>query len=134
MIYRLAADAVVVLHLGFVLFVAAGGFLALWNRRFAWLHLPAAAWGAGIELAGGVCPLTPLENRLRRLGGEAGYPGGFVERYLLPALYPGALTRRVEIALGIAVLAANAAIYTAVVRRARRRRRPAPGHQRTRTP
>jgi hypothetical protein len=118
-IYRLAADAVVVLHLGFVLFVIAGGLLALRDRRFAWLHLPAAAWGAGIELAGGVCPLTPVENRLRRLGGVAGYPGGFVEHYLLPALYPGGLTRRLEIALGIAVLVGNAVIYAAVIRRAR---------------
>lgn len=121
-LYRLAADAVVALHLGFVLFVAGGGALALRRPRLAWLHLPAAAWGAGIELAGGVCPLTPLENRLRELGGQAGYPAGFVDHYLLPALYPAGLTRRVEIGLGIAVLLGNAAIYAAVVRRARRRR------------
>jgi hypothetical protein len=100
-LYRLAADAVVVLHLGFV---------------------AAAAWGAGIEFLGGVCPLTPIENRLRRLGGEAGYPGGFVDHYLLPALYPSGLTRRIEIALGIAVLLGNAAIYAVVIRRGRRRR------------
>jgi hypothetical protein len=121
-LYRLAADAVVVLHLGFVAFVIAGGSLALRDRRFAWLHLPAAAWGAGIEFLGGVCPLTPIENRLRRLGGEAGYPGGFVDHYLLPALYPSGLTRRIEIALGIAVLLGNAAIYAVVIRRGRRRR------------
>lgn len=119
--YRLAADALVVLHLAFVLFVIGGGLLALRDRRFAWLHLPAAAWGAGIELAGGVCPLTPVENHLRRLGGEAGYAGGFVEHYLLPALYPSGLTRRVEIVLGIAVLVGNALIYWRVIRRARRR-------------
>jgi hypothetical protein len=119
--YRLAADALIVFHLAFVLFVIAGGLLALRDRRFAWLHLPAAAWGAGIELAGGVCPLTPVENHLRRLGGEAGYAGGFVEHYLLPALYPSGLTRRVEIVLGIAVLAGNALIYWRVIRRARRR-------------
>jgi hypothetical protein len=120
MLYRLAADALVAFHAGFVLFVAFGGLLALRDRRFAWLHLPAAAWGAGIELAGGVCPLTPLENRLRQLGGEAGYAGGFVERYLLPALYPAGLTRRIEIGLGIAVLAGNALIYAVVIRRMRR--------------
>lgn len=120
MIYRLAADAVVAFHAAFVLFVVFGGLLALRDRRFAWLHLPAAAWGAGIELLGGVCPLTPLENRLRRLGGEAGYPGGFVERYLLPAFYPAGLTRRIEIVLGIVVLAGNAVLYALVIRRARR--------------
>jgi len=119
-LYRLAADALVAFHLGFVLFVIGGGLLALRDRRFAWLHLPAAAWGAGIELAGGVCPLTPLENRLRRLDGEAGYAGGFVDHYLLPALYPQGLTRRVEIVLGIAVLVGNAAVYAVVIRRARR--------------
>jgi uncharacterized protein DUF2784 len=124
-LYRLAADAIVLLHLGFVLFVAAGGALALRKPGLAWLHLPAAAWGAGIELAGGVCPLTPLENRLRQLGGQAGYPGGFVDHYLLPALYPADLTRRVEIGLGIAILLGNAALYAVVIRRARlwRRRR-----------
>jgi hypothetical protein len=130
MVYRLAADAVLVFHLGFVLFVIGGGFLALRDPRFAWLHLPAAAWGAGIELAGGVCPLTPLENRLRHLGGLSGYSGGFVEHYLLPALYPSGLTRSVEIVLGIAVLAGNVAIYAVVFRRARaahRRRSGAAG-------
>ena len=119
MLYRLGADLLVVLHLGFVLFVVSGGLLALRDRRWALLHLPAAAWGAGIELLGGVCPLTPLENHLRRLGGESGFAGGFVERYLLPALYPSGLTRRIEVVLGIAVLLANAAVYLTVVRRTR---------------
>jgi hypothetical protein len=121
-LYRLLADLVVVLHAGFVLFVVLGGLVALRWPRAAWLHLPVVAWGAGIEFMGGVCPLTPLENRLRQLGGEAGYAGGFVEHYLLPALYPEALTREVQYALGGFVLALNLAVYTAVWRRWRRSR------------
>jgi hypothetical protein len=119
MLYRALADLVVVLHLGFVLFVVLGGLLALRWPRAAWLHLPAALWGAGIEFVHGVCPLTPLENRLRELGGESGYSGGFVEHYLLPVLYPAGLSRSAQLALGLFVVALNAAIYLQVWRRRR---------------
>jgi hypothetical protein len=116
------ADAVVVVHAAFVAFVAVGGLLALRWRRLAWLHVPAFLWGAAIELAGWICPLTPLENRLRRAAGEAGYGGGFIEHYLIPILYPAGLTRAHQIALGVAVLAVNATIYGALVVAAVRRR------------
>lgn len=122
MVYRALADLVVVLHLGFVLFVVLGGLLALRWPRAAWFHLPAAIWGAGIEFVQGVCPLTPLENRLRRLGGEAGYAGGFVEHYLLPVLYPAGLSQNVQWGLGIFVVLLNVAIYTVVWRRRVRER------------
>jgi hypothetical protein len=110
--FGLLADITVLLHLGFVLFVVAGGLLVLRWRRLAWVHVPCALWGALIELAGWVCPLTPLELWLRARAGEAGYGGGFVEHYVLPVLYPGALTRNLQVALGIAVLAVNAVVYT----------------------
>lgn len=115
--YRFLADAVVAVHLGFVLFVAAGALLVARWPRLAWLHLPSVLWGAGIELAGGVCPLTPLENRLRRLAGADGYSGGFVEHYLLPVLYPEGLTREVQLVLGIAVLLFNLLVYGWIWRR-----------------
>jgi hypothetical protein len=118
MLYGLLADSVVVLHLLFVLFVVFGGLLCLRWRRAAWVHLPAAAWGAGIELAGWICPLTPLENRLRHLAGQTEYTVGFVERYLLPVLYPARLTRNVQLLLGVLVLLVNAGIYAIVLRRA----------------
>ncbi|HEY9422909.1 MAG TPA: DUF2784 domain-containing protein [Thermoanaerobaculia bacterium] len=124
MLYRILADLVVVLHFGFVLFVVFGGLLAFRWPRVAWFHLPAAAWGAGIEFLQGICPLTPLENHLRHLGGEGGYSGGFVESYILPAMYPEGLTREVQLAIGIFVVALNAAIYAVVFRRRLRRRVP----------
>lgn len=117
MLYRILADAVVVLHFGFVLFVVLGGLFALRWPRAAWVHLPAALWGAGIEFAGGICPLTPLEIHLRRLGGEAGYAGGFVEHYVLPVLYPAALSRDIQYVLGGIVIGLNLLIYVIVFRR-----------------
>lgn len=117
--YRLLADLVVVAHLLFVLFVVAGGLLVLRWPRLAWLHVPAAIWGALIEFAGWICPLTPLENRLRRLGGEVGYEGGFVEEYLLAILYPSGLTRTHQLVLGALVLVLNLVIYGYVLWRRR---------------
>jgi hypothetical protein len=119
--YRLLADLTVLVHFGFVLFVVLGGLLALRWPRAAWLHLPAALWGAGIEFAAGICPLTPLENHLRRLGGEGGYTGGFVEHYVLPVLYPDGLTRDVQLVLGTFVIVLNIVVYTIVWRRRSRR-------------
>jgi hypothetical protein len=120
MLYRLLADLVVLVHTGFVLFVVLGGLLVLRWPRAAWFHLPAALWGAGIEFAAGICPLTPLENHLRRLGGEAGYTGGFVEHYVLPVLYPDGLTRGVQLGLGTFVVVLNVALYVMAWRRAKR--------------
>ena len=117
MLYRLLAGAVVVFHLGFVLFVLLGGLLVWRWRRLAWAHLPALAWGIWIELSGGICPLTPLENELRRLGGEAAYSGDFVGHYLLPVLYPEGLDRGVQAVLAAAVLGVNAAVYGRLLRR-----------------
>lgn len=117
MLPRVLADVVVVVHLGFILFVALGGFLALRWRWMPWVHLPAAAWGALLELGGWTCPLTPLENRLRQLAGVEGYAGGFVERYLLPVVYPAALTREGQMVLGVLVCVVNAAVYVLVWQR-----------------
>lgn len=115
------ADLLVVFHLAFVAFVVGGGFLLVRWPRLVWLHLPAAMWGAGIELSGGICPLTPLENALRAGAGEAGYAGSFVEHYLLPVLYPDQLTRPVQTLLGLAVIAVNLVAYAWAYRAWRRR-------------
>ena len=116
-LWLLLADLTVLAHAAFVVFVVAGG-LAVWRwPRAAWAHLPAAAWGVAIEWSGAVCPLTPLENRLRALGGGGAYGGDFVGEYVLPLLYPAGLTRPVQIALGTFVLLLNAAIYGWLLRR-----------------
>ena len=120
MLCRVLANAVLVLHLCFVLFVILGGLLALRWPRIAWVHVPVALYGALIEFVGFVCPLTPLENHFRRLGGEAGYGGGFVDHYITAALYPTGLTRGAQLVLGISVLVLNAAVYAVVWRRRRR--------------
>lgn len=122
MIYRCLADAVLIIHLAFVLFVAFGGFAVLRWPRLAWVHVPAAAWGVLIELAGWVCPLTPLENFLRARGGETTYSGGFIDHYLTGIIYPDGLTRPMQIALGALVLAVNGAIYWRVWKRAAARK------------
>jgi len=116
----LLADLIVLLHFAFVAFVVAGGMLALRWPRAAWLHLPAAAWGAAIEFFGWICPLTPLENALRQASGAGVYGGDFVARYLLPILYPAGLTTDVQLLLGIGVVAVNAAIYGWVLLRRKR--------------
>lgn len=117
MAYRVLADVTVVLHLAFVAFVVVGGMLVAWWPRVAWLHLPAAAWGVFVELAGWVCPLTPLENWLRVRGGGPAYASSFVEQYLVPVLYPSSLTREVQWTLAGLVLLVNALIYLYVLRR-----------------
>jgi len=109
--YSWLADLTLCIHVGFVLFVILGGLLVLRWRWIAWLHLPAVAWGAVVELTGWTCPLTPLENWLRAQGGEASYRSDFIAQYLLPVLYPEDLTRDLQLLLGTIVIALNAAIY-----------------------
>jgi hypothetical protein len=60
---------------------------------------------------GWVCPLTPIEQELRRLAGEGGYAGGFIEHYLVPIIYPAGYTWELRVFLGSAVLAINLAVY-----------------------
>jgi hypothetical protein len=126
---RLSAEGVVLLHFAFVLFVLAGGLLVLRRPRIAWLHLPAAAWGAAIEFGGWICPLTPLEQALRRRAGLAPYEGGFLDHYIFPLLYPDGLTPDLQASLGAAVLVLNAGVYALVLRKRRRGARRARGAQ-----
>ncbi len=120
MIYRTLADLVLVLHLGFILFVALGGLLVRWWRAAALVHLPCAAYGVAIELWSWTCPLTPLENRLRAMGGERGYAGGFVEHYLVSVIYPRPLTRTSQAGLALLVVVVNGVLYTWALRTRRR--------------
>lgn len=114
------ADALVLVHFAFVLFVVLGGLLVLRWPRLIWLHVPAAIWGVLVEFTGWICPLTPLENHLRTTAGEQRYQGDFIAHYILPALYPEGLTRSDQLVLGSIALAVNAAIYALVFSRHRR--------------
>ena len=122
MLYGVLADIVVLIHLLFVVFAVLGGGLIFWRRRAVWLHLPAVLWAIWIELTGGICPLTPLENWLRRQAGQGGYRGDFVEHYAMPLLYPDGLTRNTQILLGLVVLFINLALYGYLVFQNRRRK------------
>ena len=124
---HLAADAVLLLHLAFVLFVLFGGALVLRRPGLAWLHLPAAAWGAIVEATGWICPLTPLENALRRSAGGSGYAGDFVTHYVGALVYPEGLTRGAQIVFALVVIGVNVLFYAALLLRRRNTRRGAPG-------
>jgi Protein of Unknown function (DUF2784) len=123
MIYKWLADALVTFHAAFVLFVVFGGLAVLRWPRLAWVHVPAAIWGAFIEFFGWICPLTPLENAWRVRAGEMGYAGGFIDHYVVGALYPAGLTRTTQFVLGACVVAINVGAYWMVVRRLRSVRR-----------
>lgn len=123
MFWSLLADSLVVVHFAFTTFVVFGGFLTWRWRCIAWLHLPALAWGVWVEVSHSICPLTPLENHLRALGGEAGYSGGFLAHYLGRILYPPGLTWQVQWALAALLLLINLVAYGGFLWQ--RRNRPA---------
>ena len=111
MLYRVAADVVFVIHLCFIIFVVLGGFLTRRWPRVAYAHIACMLWGALIEFAGWICPLTPLENYLMTKAGETAYRGSFTEHYLIPLIYPNRLTRQDQVLLGIGVLIVNLLAY-----------------------
>lgn len=124
MAYRLAADLVLVVHLGFILFVLGGGWLCLHRGYWAWLHLPAALWGVWVEWAGWICPLTPLENHFRQMAHGRGYHEGFIEHYLLPLIYPGPLSTTVRWGLAAGVVVVNLLVYRHVLGKRMKSSRP----------
>jgi hypothetical protein len=118
MLWRILANALVVLHLAFVAFAVFGAYLAWRWRRLLVLHVPALCWAVWIELSGRICPLTPWENELREHAGEAGYQGGFVEHYIVPVIYPSGLTRHTQWILASVLIAVNVAAYAVLMRKA----------------
>ena len=122
MIAGLAADIIVLVHLGFIMFVALGGLLVIKWQKMAFLHLPCALWGVLIAFGGWICPLTPLEMHFRQVTGQAGYAGRFVDQYVMPIGYPAGLTRGMQIAFGVAILTVNLLVYTRVLVNLNRRR------------
>lgn len=117
MIYRVTADFILITHFAFILLVIAGGLLVFRYAWFVWIHVPAACWGAFVELSGRLCPLTTLENYLRVHAGQEGYANSFVEQYILPVIYPAGLTRNIQLVLAGLVIAVNVIIYATIVLR-----------------
>ena len=112
MLYQLAADFIVLLHFVFIVFAVAGGVLVFKWRRLGYLHVPAAIWAALIIMAGWICPLTPIENMFRQAGGGEVYSVSFIERYLMPVIYPSGLSREIFIAMGVVIIVINVVVYT----------------------
>ncbi|MDV5168646.1 DUF2784 domain-containing protein [Photobacterium rosenbergii] len=114
MMYRILADLVVIFHLLFIIFALLGGLLVIWRNIMVLVHIPAVLWVSVLSFKGWICPLTPLENQLRLAAGGEGYPGGFVEHYLIPVIYPAGFSFDVQIVLGITALMINFVIYAFV--------------------
>jgi hypothetical protein len=123
-VYKLFTDLIVLAHFLFIAFVICGGLLVIRWPKIAFIHLPAAAWGAIVEFSGSICPLTPLENHFRNLAGDVQYSGDFILRYLVPVIYPGNLTASIQTSLGILIIFINVISYTIVlrIRRSKRQR------------
>jgi len=110
-LYGILADGVLLIHLGFILFVVFGALLVARRPRLLPLHLLAAGWGVAIEVLGAICPLTYAESHFRLLAGESRYGGGFIDHYLLPLIYPGEMTRGLQLSLAAGVLLVNGGLY-----------------------
>jgi len=119
MIYSILADTIVIFHLIFILFAIFGGLLFYWRRWILLIHVPAIIWVVLLELNSWICPLTPLENTLRHMSGEAGYTGGFIQHYLVPLIYPVGLTPDMQKFLGFSAFFINAIIYFFIVKKYR---------------
>jgi hypothetical protein len=104
MTYRVAADAVVVLHFAFVVFVVVGGVLALRWPKVLWVHVPVVLYSVWIITFSITCPLTPLERDLRERGGRDRYDESFIERYVEGVLYPGDMLRQAQFVAAVIVV------------------------------
>ena len=113
--YNILADVIVGAHFLFIVFIVCGGLMVIRWPKIAFLHLPAAIWGAVVEIFGWICPLTPLENHFRSLAGNDSYEGDFIVRYLIPIIYPDNLTINIQIFLGIVVIVINVIFYSIAI-------------------
>jgi len=115
MLFKLAADLLVLIHFGFIIFVVLGGLLVFYWPKTVWGHIPAVAWGAWIEFSHSICPLTPLEQSLRARAGAGNYEGSFIDHYIIPLIYPPGFSAETANLLGLLVLAVNILIYSFVI-------------------
>ncbi len=94
----------------------------MYEVRFAFVHLPALAWGLSTEFFGFICPLTYLENYFLQRAGDLSYTGDFLGQYLLFLIYPEGLTRDIQVWLGLMLLGFNLAVYLFVFNSCRNKR------------
>ncbi len=127
MFYNLLSHLIVILHFAFILFVIFGALLVLKWNKLAWIHIPMAIWGAAVEYFDIICPLTPWENHFRKLAGTAAYESGFIEHYIIPVMYPEALSRNLQFILGSLVVVINIGIYSFIICRSLRKRKAVAG-------
>lgn len=114
LLYRVAAQLILLLHILFVLVAMFGGFGLLFCKTWMWIHIPVLLWATAVNLFGWICPLTPLEKKLWRAGGRDEYKGGFLVHYFGPFLNLNVAARRVEVLTGVIVLVWNLVIYSGI--------------------
>ena len=120
--YKFLADLILLIHFSFILFIVFGGFTVLKWRRIIYYHIPAALWGAVIEISGWGCPLTPLEIELRVRAGSGFYTGSFINHYLTPIVYPPGLTQPLQYYLAAGLIIINGAAYYIIWKKLRESR------------
>ncbi len=109
-----AADLVLTSHFLFALFAVFGGFLVLFDWRVMLAHVPAVLWSSVVNLASWTCPLTPLEQKLRKQAGQREFEGGWIQNYIEPLVRPLGMPRRMELVAGVSVVAWNVFVYAVV--------------------
>lgn len=107
MLFRLIADAAMIGHAGFLVYLTVGGFLA-WRPKWHWAiwpHLATAVYGLGIVVIGWDCPLTHLENWARERAGRERLPStGFIDHYITGVVYPADHLLTAQLAVAATVL------------------------------
>ena len=118
-IFEIFATLVLLLHFSFILFVIFGALLILKFKKIIYLHIPAVAWGAYIELSHSICPLTHLENFFLKKAGKDQYSVDFIENYIFKIIYPPALNYEIQTYLGVILIFVNLLIYYYIVKKIR---------------
>jgi hypothetical protein len=114
--YRALTEITIIVHLAFIVFVIAGGILALKRLWLAPIHLAALSWAIYAELSPGiVCPLTAVENYFAIRAGIASYRGDFVAHYLVPIIYQEGLPLNWQYVLAAVVIGVNVLIYASLL-------------------
>lgn len=99
-----AAQAVVVVHLTYLLYVLLGGLLGLKDVHWLWPHAVTAVWGVVGVATQMTCPLTALQKHLMVLDGTPPYAGTFIEQHVAGVVYPASWQTAVWYVTALVVL------------------------------